>query len=544
MLVKPSFLSGAKVTNQLNLMPQPRSKAILKPTLFIMRSAIYQFLFLCCCISPAFVSAQDPGDAFFAAWTVHEIRFQFSQPGYLDSLTANYTLDQYMRSNVTIDGVAYPQSGVKYKGNSSYNNGSSKKPFRIDLSEYSDGQSHDGLKKLVLNNGFKDPTLLREKIMLDFLNDHGIAAPRCGFARLYVNNQYRGLYTVVEDVNKTFLEDRFGNKSGNLFKGDPKGTLVWKGASQSLYTTDFELKSNETANDWSDLIQFINVLNNTPNTQLPDSLAAYLNLNSWFDYWAAHNMFVNLDSYVGSGHNYFLYHNIDTDKFEWITWDVNEAFGNFQMGISLANLKVLPVGYIPMPANQRPMMSKLWTEQVFKQQFADRYCALLEDFTNAKMDPHIDSLADLIREAVYADPFKFFPNTQFEQNISQDLAGGGTPGVSTLAGLKPFITSRHISLVQQLITFGCSVSGTENPVENLPNIVLFPNPAKNDFYLQITGNEHITYSLTDISGRQISTGNGTGTILVPIEKLPGGIYLIQITDIISGRSICQKVIAE
>jgi hypothetical protein len=197
-----------------------------------------------------------------------------------------------------------------------------------------------------------------------------------------------------------------------------------------------------------------------------------------------------------------------------------------------------------MPANQRPMMSKLWTEQVFKQQFADRYCALLEDFTNAKMDPHIDSLADLIREAVYADPFKFFPNTQFEQNISQDLAGGGTPGVSTLAGLKPFITSRHISLVQQLITFGCSVSGTENPVENLPNIVLFPNPAKNDFYLQITGNEHITYSLTDISGRQISTGNGTGTILVPIEKLPGGIYLIQITDIISGRSICQKVIAE
>ena len=285
-----------------------------------MRSAIYQSLFLCCCISPAFVRAQDPGDAFFAAWTVHEIRFQFSQPGYLDSLTANYTLDQYMRSDVTIDGVAYPQSGVKYKGNSSYNNGSSKKPFRIDLSEYTDGQSHDGLKKLVLNNGFKDPTLLREKIMLDFLNAHGIAAPRCGFARFYVNNQYRGLYTVVEDVNKTFLEDRFGNKSGNLFKGDPKGTLVCKGASQSLYTTDFELKTNETTNDWSDLIHFIGVLNNTPNTTLPDSLAAYLNLNSWFDYWAAHNMFVNLDSYVGSGHNYFLYHNAGTGKFEWITW--------------------------------------------------------------------------------------------------------------------------------------------------------------------------------------------------------------------------------
>ena len=228
-----------------------------------MTSAIYKTLFASLLLFPAFARAQDPGDYLFSAWTVHEIRFQFSQPGFWDSLKVNYTLDQYMPADITIDGSSYPQSGVKYKGNSSYNNGSVKKPFRIDLSEYTDGQEHDGLKKLVLNNGFKDPTFLREKIMLDFLNDHGIAAPRCGFARLYVNNEYRGLYTVIEDVNKTFLEDRFGNKSGNLFKGDPKGTLVWKGESQSLYSNDYELKTNETTNDWSDLIRLIGALNNT-----------------------------------------------------------------------------------------------------------------------------------------------------------------------------------------------------------------------------------------------------------------------------------------
>lgn len=354
---------------------------------------------------PFTVLAQDPGDAFFSEGIIHEIHFHFDQPGFWDSLTVNYTLDQYMPADVTIDGATYAQSGVKYKGNSSYNNAGAKKPFRIDLAEYIDNQQHDGLKKLVLNNGFKDPTFLQEKLMLDFLNAHGIAAPRCGFARLFVNDEYRGLYTVVEDVNKTFLEDRFGNKDGNLFKGDPKGTLMWKGQDQTLYQGDYELKTNENENDWTDLIRFIDVLNHVPSAQLADSLPTYLNVDSWLNYWAAHNLFVNLDSYIGSGHNYFLYHNTDTDQLEWITWDVNEAFGNFQMGIPLNNLKTLPFGYIPMPANSRPMMNRLWSEQVWKQALADHVCTLLNDFSNSAMDPQIDALSNLIRDAVYADPY-------------------------------------------------------------------------------------------------------------------------------------------
>ncbi len=180
------------------------------------------------------LGAQSPGDVFFADNQIHEIRFSFSQTGFLDSLKANYTLDQYMRCDIQVDGVTYPTCGVKYKGNSSYNNQGQKKPFRIDFEEYVDSQEVDGLEKLVLNNAFKDPTLLREKLMLDFLNEHDIAAPRASFARLYLNGFYWGLYSVVEDVNKTFLKDRFDNKSGNLFKGDPHGTLTWKGASPNL----------------------------------------------------------------------------------------------------------------------------------------------------------------------------------------------------------------------------------------------------------------------------------------------------------------------
>lgn len=506
-----------------------------------MKFVIYTFLFFFSCFFPFKTIAQDPGDDFFSAWTVHEIRFQFSQTGFWDSLKTNYTLDQYMRADVTIDGTAYPQSGVKYKGNSSYNNASSKKPFRIDLAEYVDDQTHDGLKKLVLNNGFKDPTLLREKLMLDYLNAHGIAAPRCGFAKLYVNNEYRGLYTVIEDVNKTFLEDRFGNKSGNLFKGDPKGTLNFKGDDQSMYMTDYELKTNETANDWSDLIRFIKVLNNSTTAQLPDSLPEYLNLNSWYDYWAAHNLFVNLDSYVGSGHNYFVYHNDDTGLFEWITWDVNEAFGNFTMGISLANLKVLPYGHIPMPGTQRPMMSRLWTDAFFKQQYADRYCALLQDFSNTYFDPKIDSLANLIRDAVYADTYKFFPNNQFEQNLSQDLSVNGGPGLSNIAGLKPFVAARRASLIQQLGVVGCTVSVTDTPAFSDEQVSVLPNPVSDLLLIQNNENQSINYRITDITGQLKAQGNAAQSTTIKVAEWPAGLYLVHFSDPRSGAEQVHKI---
>jgi spore coat protein CotH len=481
------------------------------------------------CLIALFLSAQDPGDAFFSSWTVHEIRFQFSQPGFWDSLTQNYPLDQYMRADVSIDGMVFPESGVKYKGNSSYNNPSQKKPFRVDLEEYAGNQEFDGLSKFVLNNGFKDPSFLREKLMLDFLNAHGISAPRCAYARLYVNDQYRGLYTLIEDIGKTFVKDRFGNKNGNLFKGDPKGSMVWKGWDQNMYTPDYELKTNETANDWSDLIRFLNALNNTPNAQMADSLSKYLNVDAWLDYWAAHNLFVNLDSYVGSGHNYYLYHNTDTDRFEWITWDVNEAFGNFQMGLSLSALKNLPLGHIPMPANARPMMTRLWNIPAYRQALAEHACVLLEDFSNEKMDARIDSLADLIRESVYADNFKFYTNQQFEQNLSQDLNINGGPGLSGIAGIKPFISARRSSLLQQLAAYGCALSTTDTPLAPAVSIQLSPNPASDLLDIRVTGDRLQYLVLRDLQGRVVQGWQGDSeTVLHWPLSAPAGVYLLEL----------------
>lgn len=475
------------------------------------------------------VFSQDDGDVFFSQPIVHEVRLNFSQTGYWDSLEVNMDLEEYMAADVTIDGVSYSDVGVKFKGNSSFNNPSDKKPFKIDMNEYVSGQDVDGLKKFNLNNGFKDPSFLREKLALDFYNDHGLAAPRCAYTKVYINDVYWGLYTFVEEVNKGFLEDRFGGNDGNLFKGDPSGDLKWMGATASSYYTKYELHTNETANDWTDLVALINAINNS-GTGFETALEAEMNVESFIGQWAAMNLFVNLDSYIGSGHNYFLYHDTITDKFEWVAWDVNESFGNFNMGMNSSQILNLSMFYVSSPSSSRPLIQKMLTVPAYKQTLVYTICEWLEsDFTNATLDPKIDSLANAIRDAVYADTKKFNSNADFENNISNN--------VGPTLGVKSFISSRRAALMTELAANGCNVGLSENTEEQFS---AYPVPTNEDVTLVFPSGGERTIVLTNMMGQEVITQEATGqTVLVSMAALPDGVYLVSVNGQMAGR--VQKV---
>lgn len=473
--------------------------------------------------------AQTQGDIFFGQAVVHDVYMTFPQANYWDSLVAYKPIDQYLKADVTIDGVLTTNVGIKFKGNSSYSNPSTKKPFKIDMNEYVSGQNVDGLKKFNLNNGFKDPSFMREKIALDFYNEHGLAAPRCAYTRVYINGTYWGLYMFVEEANKTFLDDddRFGNKQGNFFKGDPTGDLKWLGATPSSYYSKYELHTNTTTNDWSDLVNLIDKINNS-GVNFYDSLETVLNTNTFIRQWAAVNMFVNLDSYIGSGHNYFIYHDTLSNKFEWVAWDVNESFGNFNMGLTTTQLKNLSMFHVSTPSSSRPLVQKMLTVPAYKNTLIDVICQWVQyDFSNAALDTKIDSLANAIRTDVYADAIKFYSNADFETNLTSD--------VGLTMGIKSFITARRNALISELFSNGCYTE-IADVTGNLEQIIIYPNPAT-DFiivefnpnnYLNKTGNIlHIYNSL----GQEISSLVSTNASeKIDLSNYPEGIYFIKINE--------------
>ena len=252
-------------------------------------------------------NVSDEADAFFDDSYIHEIRLNFDDPNWYDTLYAGHdndrtTSDPYFPASFESHGVTIDPVGVRFKGLSTFgfNFGGSgffggwggeevedediKKPFRIDFNMYDEGDGEEttffGLKKLNLNNEALDPSLIREKLFMDFASNY-VPAPRSVYTRLYVNDEYYGLYLAMEHIDNTFIESRFGDdESGNLYKAEQQCTLAYNGSDPTPYYSSYELKNNEDVNDWSDLIQLTNVLSNTSPSELPNKLEPLLDVDS------------------------------------------------------------------------------------------------------------------------------------------------------------------------------------------------------------------------------------------------------------------------
>jgi len=205
-----------------------------------------------------------------------------------------------------------------------------------------------------------------------------------------------------ETVNKRFITYRFSeNEDGNMFKGDPHGTLEWLGTDTSAYKQNYEIKNNEDEDDWSDLIEFIDILNNSNPDSLDIKLPQYIDMGEYARCQAANNLFANLDSYMGTGHNYYLYHREDQDRFYHIIWDVNEAFGNFGFGMNPYQIINLPWDWLPPPDQPRPLADAALDIAPFKNIYLRTSRDMVNNrFDEVRFDAQIDSLADLIRPYV------------------------------------------------------------------------------------------------------------------------------------------------
>jgi len=396
-----------------------------------------------------------PAHPLFAGDAVHQIELTFAQPDWWEQLTHNYEdFDDppYLMADFTWDGGSLDSIGVRFKGNSSYwSYYGLKKSFKLDFDEYLPGQELFGLDKLNLNNGFLDASAVREKCAYELWAFLGEAACRTNYAALTINGEYWGLYLLVEQPDQEFLESRFGGgEEGNLWKGEPHGSLEWLGADPAAYHGDYELKTNEETDDWSALVDLVGALNNEPLEILADSLRGRVDPASAMAMLALDLFTVNLDSYVGRCANYYCYHRDRDDRFAFFKWDMNEAWGIFNLGMPLPQLQQLSLHWLN--AEPRPLAARAWQLEGWDAVYLGHVRRLMAgpaqpDTLLARME----ALRALIRPWVAADPNTMFTLAQFDANLESNVfASGGPPPGRLIPGLRPFVEARHAWLAGQL----------------------------------------------------------------------------------------------
>lgn len=161
-------------------------------------------------------AAQGELAAFYDWNDVPELRLQ------LDSTARRALAEEprrYARAQLSHAGETYGV-GVALKGHRSMRGLDEKPAFKIDIDRFDRDQTFHGARRLILNNLVEDPTLLRESLAYLFVRSLGLAGPRTGHVRVFVDGADYGLYLMVEALDDTFLERHFGEPLGVLYEGE------------------------------------------------------------------------------------------------------------------------------------------------------------------------------------------------------------------------------------------------------------------------------------------------------------------------------------
>jgi hypothetical protein len=341
--------------------------------------------------------------------------------------------------------------GFRLRGNTSRY--SQKKSFKVSFNTYEPGRKWHGLEKLNLNGEHNDPSVIRSKVCWDLLRDFEVPAPRSNHIDLYINNQYFGIYINVEHVDEEFVDNRFGNNDGNLYKCLWPADLIYRGSNPNSYKYTsgdrraYDLVTNTEADDYSDIAHFIDILNNTPVSERYCELDQVINLDIMIRSIAFDILSGNWDGPLYNKNNFYLYRNTATGKFEYIPYDLDNTFGIDWFGKDWATRNVYTWANNSEP---RPLFYQLLEIPELR----DRLSVYLEEFiekyyNEEQIFPALDRIKAMITNSVIADPFRpldyGFSFQDYLNSYNKELDANHVK-----YGLKPFITNRLNATLNQL----------------------------------------------------------------------------------------------
>lgn len=124
----------------------------------------------------------------------------------------------YVLATVTIDGIVFPNVGIRKKGFIG-SQSTSRPSLKIKLNSIDENASIGGLTHLTLNNNKQDTSLVSQFLGYRLFHAVGLPASRCALAKVTVNGKSLGVYSHVESVKRPMIRHAVGNDGGTLYEG-------------------------------------------------------------------------------------------------------------------------------------------------------------------------------------------------------------------------------------------------------------------------------------------------------------------------------------
>jgi hypothetical protein len=363
-------------------------------------------------------------DAFFDDTLVHEIWLNLNSKDW-QSLKDHYLENTYYPVDFRWRDQVLRNAGIRSRGTGSR---SGIKPgLRVDFDRYITDQKFLDLKSFILRNNTQDASNMHERLSMLLFRRMGLLASREAHTKLYINNQYAGLYTIVESVDKAFLKRTLSEEDGYLFEYDNTTPYYFedRGSRPEAYVPlPFKPETHEDdprPEFIVDLVQTINYASAVFRTAIAD----YLDLTKFIRYVAVEKFLADEDGFLsdyGGMSNFYFYRFENKKLFTFIAWDKSEAFKG---GISyriLHNITDVPSAY------SNRLLERALSSRDLYDLYLDTLMECVRSASEAQagsadqrgwLEREVEREYAQIRDAALSDPEKTYTNADFEQAVSE-----------------------------------------------------------------------------------------------------------------------------
>jgi hypothetical protein len=450
------------------------------------------------------------------------------------------------------------KAGIEFRG--SYSQLLPQKPYGFETRDEQGNNLNVQLLNMpaendwILTANYNDKVFMRNTLAFHLFEKMGHYAPRAQLCEVIINDEYQGIYVLTEkikrdknrlDIAELDIDDNAGDSlsGGYVFKVDYYDNYnSWQSNFQAIGRTDnnvhfvYDYPGPDviTSQQKNYIRSFVNVVESKlygDNFKDPrGGYRAYMDVNSFIDYFIIGELSRNLDAYKKSCFYYKDKDNRGGLLHAGPVWDFDWAWKNVY-----DNCYIYEVtdgsnwAYKVNECNNWPVVPswiiRLLEDPVFQHELYTRYSTLRQTFlSNEYLNNYIDSVQTLVNKA------------QVRHYEKWPILGEhvGAPEVDD----QPGTFEGHIALFKNWISLrlawldanmpGEDVTGLHTDLANEPVIRVFPNPATD--FLYIESNENVL---------QIEILNNNGTVVfaqktdsysipVNVANLPAGLYFVKI----------------
>ena len=314
---------------------------------------------------------------------------------------------------------------IERRGNSSQWQG--KTPYRFETVDDEGENSNVELLGMPAENDWvlyapwQDKTMIRNVLTYQLSNEMGRYASRSRHVELYLNDEYRGIYVLMEKIKRDGNRVDISKLNPDEITGDDvTGGYILK--FDWFYTGDniggFESEFDEMIYNYhypkpSDIVpeqeayieeyinEFETIMMGTDYTNDSTGYPSMMNVESFVDFILLQELAKNVDAYRLSTYIYKDKESIDNRLTAGPVWDFNHGFGNCDYGETWEVDNWL-LEYNPEGGDQVAFWWELlWEDLAFQHKAAVRYTELRQTiFSEEHIYSIIDSIADYLGPAV------------------------------------------------------------------------------------------------------------------------------------------------